>query len=161
MNYINSLIGYRYSIKKITKRSIMGHDFDKTWDYYRGNLAPSPLDDSFIIEFCHKDKNFIIECDPEEYQEAIDYASQLEYNTNVDNILVAFEANGDTYNDITLVVHKFYGPENNFYSNKNFKVRRKHISNHPLYIIDKSFHIHSFLDEDDIVDIFSDGRKII
>jgi hypothetical protein len=156
------LIKSKPVVRRVYKNSIMGNEFNKTYDYYVGKLVPSPLDDMYIIEYTYKSKDYIIHASVEHLQDALDYVEKGVFEPIDDNIILAFETNDtDTYRDITEHIRKFYGPSNDFYTNEPFKVLKKHITKNNLYVIDKRYHIHSFKKNDGTVDIFSDARKLV
>jgi hypothetical protein len=149
-------------IKRVYKNSIMGNEFNKTLDYYLGGIVPSPLDDVYTVEYCHNKREYILKARVEHIQDALEYIEAGEFDKTDDQLLLAFETNEtDTFKDITEHVRRYYGPENNFYSNTSFKIKRKFITNNKLYIIDRRYHIHSFEGEDDVVDIFKDGFQLL
>jgi hypothetical protein len=159
---ILQLVKYKPVVKRVYKSSIMGNEFNKTYDYYFSKIIVSPLDDTYTIDYIFKGKSYIIKTRVENLQDALDYVEKGSFEELGDEITMAFESTGfDTFRDLTEHVRKFYGPSKDFYSNDTFKVYRKFITKNKLYIVDKKYHIHSFEEDDDIVDIFKDAKKLV
>lgn len=156
------LVKFKPVVKRVYKKSVMGNEFNKTFDYYFTGIVPSPLDDVYTVEYIYKKNEYTIQASVEHLQDVLEYIEAGDFDKSDDGILLAFETNDtDTFKDITEHVRRYYGPENNFYSNKVFKVKRSHITDNKLYIIDRRYHIHAFEHPDDVVTVFKDGKKLV
>ena len=153
---ICTFIVYMFSpvVRKVIRKSLMGHYFDKTIEYYIGTMKLSITDEHHSIEFSHKNQNYIVVCEEEGvYEHIISYIGRTEFDCNENSgILAAFEEEeeGGTYKNITDLVLKYQGPEKNFYNNTTFPVKKRHITDGILYVIDSKLKVYR-LEEDDAV----------
>lgn len=139
-------------VKKITKKSLMGHDVDKTFDYYIYGIDISPLDDEYVIKYNHKNRDYILVCDKDKLNEAIKFIKRRKDITNADKIYVASEEHHpNQYSDITNKIKMLAGPEQDFYINTDFHVKKRHITGFNLYILTKDFKRHVYTKEDEFI----------
>lgn len=158
MLYIAAKIYKSPIVKKVMRKSIMGHHFDKTIQYYTGRIIPSPADEHYSVEYVYHGQNYIIVCEDEgSYKEALNYIGKSEYTERCDVIIAAFEKDNEGYKNITDLVKKFQGPEKNFYEGTGFSVKKHCITDNVLYIVDKEFKMYMFQGDDD--DLILDSSK--
>lgn len=136
-------------VRKVIRKSLMGNYFDKTLEYYIGTMKMSVMDDHHSIEFSYKNQNYIVVCEEEDtYRHTLSYIGRTDFEDNENSeIIAAFEEEGGVYKNITDLVKKFHGPEKNFYSNTAFPVKKSHISDNVIYIIDDTLKIYKFDDD--------------
>lgn len=158
MDYILYCLSFVYGndhMIKVRKSTVLGFVYDKTIDYYTGNLIISPLDDKYFIEYTNKDfKKYNIACNSEFYQEAHSYIKGLPYKviSSEDRLLSAYEITDDgTINNITSKVREYYGPRKDFYASTVFEVIKQYITCHELCIIDKNFNIFRFDKDEQLI----------
>lgn len=148
IHYIITVFSWFYSyplINKIVKKSIMGHLYDKTIEYYLKPTLVTPLEEDFIINYKVNSRDYILNCTTETY------IKTLEYIKNLDNVsfnacpLLAYEMNEetDTVTDISEKVRKYAGPACDFHVLTEYNVTCADITEHKLIII-KDLKIFSY-----------------
>lgn len=139
-------------VKKITKKSLMGNDIDKTFEYYLYGIEISPLDDEYFIKYNHKNRDYILVCDKDNLNEAVKFIKKRSDLDIVDRIHVASEEHyPKQYLDITSKIKMFAGPEEDFYINTDFHVKKRHITEFNLYILTKDFKRHVYTKDDEFI----------
>ena len=158
MDYILYCLSFFYGnecMVKVRKSTVLGYVYDKTMDYYTGNLVLSPMDDKYFIEYRTKDfKKYNISCNPEYYHEAHSYIKGLPNKiiSSEDRILSAYEiTNEGIVRNITDKVKEYYGPRKDFYASTVFEVVKQYITSHELCIIDKNFNIFKFDKDEQLI----------
>jgi hypothetical protein len=143
---------YKYSvIKKIIKKSLMGNMFDKTIEYYTGRLCLNQTDEHHTIEYTYNNKDYIIKCDDEDiYKDAILYVKGLCVDDCDSKIIAGIEMDGDKHHNITDLILKYCGPEKDFYFGKSFSVKKEHITDGKLYVIDDNLKYYKIINDIDL-----------
>jgi hypothetical protein len=139
-------------ITRITKQTLMGNIVDKTIEYYTLGIETSPLDEDYYIKYIHKNENYMIVCDKDNYNEAIKYIKSKKYTNNRDKILSAYEKNLVT-KDVTTKVKMLGGPEQDFYKNTEFHTKKKHITLDILYILTSDLKLIHINDNEENISI--------
>lgn len=152
------LIHYVYQmplIKELKKRSLMGFEVNKTIDYYMSKLEISPIDDEYYIKYKYKMKDYMLVCDKDQINVAIDFIKSRGNIEHCDTIAYAADKNTDKspveYIDITEKVKMFAGPTQDFYINTDFHVKKKFITSNELYILTKSFNRYVYAVDDEYI----------
>lgn len=141
-------------VKKITKKSLMGNNIDKTLEYYMYGIEISPLDDEYFIKYNHKNRDYILVCDKDDLDEAVKFIKRRSNLNIVNRIHVASEEHyPKQYLDITSKIKMFAGPEENFYINTAFHVKKRHITEYNLYILTKDFKRHFYSENDKFISL--------
>jgi hypothetical protein len=121
----------RNIIKKITKKSLMGHEIDKTIEYYIYGIEVSPLDDRYVIKYIHNNNNYLLSAHRDDVKEAISYIKTLDVSKKEDCVYRSFKLHDGQVEDVTDTVRMFAGPACDFYKYTKFHV-------HPEFMMDFS-----------------------
>lgn len=147
IHYILTVFSWFYSypfVNKVIKKSIMGHSYDKTIDYYLNTSLISPLEEDFIINFKINSKEYILNCTSETYEKSLRYIKTLSKYPYDDSIFSAYEVNGEDIKDVTEKVRKYAGPQCDFHYLTEFNVTCSEITDYKLFII-KDLKIFSYI----------------
>ncbi len=138
-------------IKKVTKRGLMGSIIDKTLEYYLTGISGSPLDEEYFIKYIHQNKDYFLVCDKDNLNEAVKFIKRRYKVYPRDRIMIACqEMNGKFCND-TENIKMFAGPEEDFYINTEFHVKKKHITDNNLYLLTNDFKRHIYTTNEEFV----------
>lgn len=124
-------------VKQVTKKSIMGHQLNKTMDYYFTRFETTPLDENYLITYKCDNKDYMLVTNKDNFSRAIEYIKTF-YFTIETIITAAIKIEEDTV-DITEKVKMFAGPRGDFYVNTPFHTRKEHISEYDIYILTSKF----------------------
>lgn len=139
-------------VKKITKKSLMGNDIDKTIEYYTFGIEVSPLDDEYFIKYNHNNRDYMLVCDKDHLDSAIKFIKRRSNLNTIDIIHVASEeVSSNQLSDITDKVKMFAGPEDDFYINTDFHVKKRHITDFNLYVLTKDFKRHVYTQDEEFI----------
>jgi len=142
---------YRYPlVSKIIKRSIMGHEHDKTIDYYRNIPIITPIDELFKIFYMSGPSiEHVLLCSTETYTDGLKYVNSFYKSTPLDRkILSCYEDDGSEVRDIKDKMLKYFGPLNDFYCGTEFEIKVSDISEHKIIVVMDNLDVYSFKDED-------------
>lgn len=148
IQYVFSLVTWVYKypfVNQVIKKSIMGHRYDKTIDYYRNVNIVSPIDETFIVRYKVNSNEYIIHCNSETYNDALVYIKQSKISHTENHcILSAYEDNISSVRDITDSIIKHSGPLGDFYKDTIFEVKCSDITENSLTIISTNLNIYNF-----------------
>lgn len=141
-----------FVVSKISKTTLMGNIYDNTLGYYLSTAVITPLDSDIRIEYKLRGKLYICPCEPEYFEECLEYISKDRVQDKSDfKVKFAYIYEGECIKDITDLVESFAGPKFDFNKGTGFHVKKRHITGDTLYIIDNHGKSRIFFIEEEYI----------